>query len=369
MRIQSHNTLYELTEADYNSDPAQLAFWLFNDYYNRFSTDIQKAVAGTFISNFIRKYYNREMWHKNKNVFRSSLYYDLNKYFEYLANVTDEYTRLAVASITLDETINRERTDEGHKNREGTIDDTGTQSTTYGSDIKNTLSGTNDQTNDLTVSNSGTQTTDSNNTLTRDLKGTSQVKNSNNSNDHTVNSVSDYPQANLNNKGTSPSFSWDYASGLNESTTTTNGNSDSNTESTNTGTEGTNGTNTVTNDLQTKTTGGTTSTIKNESDTNTTGDSKTTNDLNKTIKDIEASNGTISESIKTNRGILTEFDRLLKLLDYMDKNPYNPIFKVIEKLEKNFISTYIDEDRDGYIDPDVDLLKVIINNNIILGEG
>lgn len=340
-------TLYELAQTFdndiQNEGLPKLTQWLFSKYYSQFEGTLQQGIAAEFISAFIRKYLNREIFHKSKDVFKSSLYYELEKYFDYLSTVQDEYKNLISADIGLNETESIDRNLMDVTLYDGSID------TTNEGTLKNTgtitSEGTNTRTDDLT------QNINTNNTRTDNLSSNTTSQNIGTVGIAERNIASDYPQSNV-SQGVDPIFNYDYASGSNDRHTTETRDTSNTSNTTNTGTQSNEGTNTTKNTGTSKNTTDNTQTNDLTSTTNNTG-SSTSNSKN---------DKTVDEGIKkqTKRDSISAFDKLLKILDYLDKNPYSPIYTVIEKMDKYFISMYVDEDRDGYIADDINLLKYIV---------
>lgn len=312
-------TLYELAKAEnadvQNEGIPKLAQWLFTEYFKEFVGETQQAIVLEFISAFTRKYINREIFHKNKEVFRSALYYELNKYYDYLSTVQDEYKGLVDADVFLNETENIDR---------DLKDDT-------------TMHGTSNRITDMKGTNTGTQ-------ITKDVSSGNTANNTsgNTSETGTVGIAermigSDYPQSNI-SQDVEPVFNYDYASGSRDlhKTDTRNLGSTQKTD--------------------------VTGSYSDEADIQRTDDLKNSLDGTEDITNNNTNIKMVDDTIVRTKNIdsISNFDKLLRILEYLDKNPYSPIYTVVEKLEKLFISTYIDEDRDGYVDPSCNITKYIV---------
>lgn len=370
MNHNKYKTLYELAN-DIDSDVQneglpRLAEWLFKSYYNKFEGDIQKAIVIEFINSFIRKYLNREIFHINKEVFKSTLYYELNKYFDYLSTVQDEYKNLITAEVSLKETDNTDRNMmdftrfDNTINRElnSTSDNTGTQTTTGEATRTDNLSSV------TTGNNTNEQTNSSNSTRTDNLKSDSKSTQTGTNGIAERSIASDYPQSNV-GQGVDPVFNYDYASGASDRHTTETRDLGGTDSITNTGTQTNESTDTINNTTNINNTTSNTGTQNNS--VNQTREDNLSNKVNATENNTQTSNNdkTVNDEIRRIRvkDSISAFDKLLKILEYLDKNPYSPIYTVIEKLNKYFISMYVDEDRDGYMNTDIDLFKYIIGGS------
>lgn len=347
MNETSHSTLYELAQ-DIDSNVQdeglpKLTQWLFNKYYNQFEGTLQQGIVAEFISAFMRKYLNREVFHKNKEVFKSSLYYELEKYFDYLSTVQDEYKNLISADVGLNETESIDRDLMDFTKFNGTSDSS--------SESTSTDTGTITDKGDSTRTDDLTQNTTDSNTRTDNLTSKNVSQDTGTVGIAERNIVSDYPQSNV-SQGVDPVFNYDYASGSNDKHTTETRNTGNTTDITNGGTQTNEGNSTV------KNTGTSTNDISN---TRTNDLTNTTNATGK-ISNDSTNDKTVDENIKRTKKVdsISAFDKLMKVLDYLDKNPYSPIYTVVERMEKYFMSTYVDEDRDGYIADNTNLLKYIV---------
>lgn len=281
------------------------------------------------------KYQNRMIFTRYPEVFKSTLYYELNKYYEYLKHIPIEYEELSQASTDLGETVTNTGTikDEGKVNDSSTLKTDGTNT--------HNITRTPETTTTSTIKTEGTN--DHNITHTPDTTTTST-----NSGSNTTKTLgSDYPQSNV-SQTLDPTFNYTYAS---QSTTNQETLGTSNTTK-NTGTDKTDDLNTIdTTETNTTTSSGTDKTDDiNTLDTTETNTREGTNEYQRT-NDLTR---------KTTKDGMTQFDKLIKLLDWMDKHPYPPIFQMIEKLDKYFLSWYIDEEREDYIPIDLNLLGGIL---------
>ncbi|MBD5522502.1 MAG: hypothetical protein HDR03_14985 [Lachnospiraceae bacterium] len=358
-----YKTIYELA-SELSSDVQneglpQFTAWLFSDYYNLFEGDLQQAIALEFIQAFIRRYLNREIFHTKKEVFRSALYYELNKYFDYLSTVQDEYKGLIQADVTLTGSTNTKRdlsdmtTLDNKTDRTGSVIDKVTNEATSEQTTKNTKDV------DTTTTNTGTQKMEGTSERTDDLTSNTTGAETGTVGVADRNIVSDYPQSNV-SQGVDPVFNYTYASGANDNHRTETRDLGNNSTTKNTGTQTNTVDNTRTDNLQGTTTGTETDNGTNNLTSNQTVD-KTQNTSDNSTS-VGHNDKTVEESIEVTRSdaTISAFDKLLRILDYLDKNPYSPVYTVVEKMQKYFISTYVDEERDGWLDPSTDIIKYII---------
>ena len=316
-----------------------LTAWLFGAFYNTIPTDDvnQKAIVSEFITQFMYNFLNREICSDKPDIFKSKLYYGLSKNKYYLLNTTKDYFDIANASINITSESTDVITGSGSKN-----------SKTTGSNQHNTKSNTTSSGSNI---NNGSSITDMTSSTENETAGSTNNESTNNSNTTNNSRVvnSDYPQSTVDatTVGNPDLQTWTYASGSQDS------NSNVNTTSNGTSKTSTNGT-------ANGTATGKNTTTTNDT-TNTTQDDETvvTGTDNNTV-DVTESNDNQSD-VKHNSSTdnYTMLDKLLKILDYMSSNPYAPIYEVINRMNDYFISMYVDEDRDGWIDPTVNLLKYL----------
>ena len=395
-------TLYEIASAMSETDDAQVGYpklvkFLFNSFWNHYKyngTPYSKEYAYNIAYFLIYNFMNREVCSKNLNVFRSKL---LNEVVNMNKN-KDFYnilTGLAEASVDLKRQL--DTTDAFTSAKDGTttnnLTDTSNSSQTSNNTTEGTLKNTGSSNNyqnttgstsahgtvDTTTEGSGSTTTDNTGSASSTNKSTnsstSSSSNENSSTNTTRSVLTDYPQSSIDS--TTPAIGdWTYASGARDEKGSTSGTStDTTTASSNTSDEGSSST--TTHNKASSTTKGTTKQVS-DSTTATTGHTdggnSTTTDQSTTGKDdttttaevTDTHTGTVQQVSNTddNRTIATT--EVWSGLTNLDKNDaqlrlydtYGTFYSaLLQNFEKCFISVYVDPDRDGWLDPTIDLLS------------
>lgn len=372
----SNMTLYEMAVSMSEDGDAQAAFpylitWLLKDFWSnyqyngvKYTDEYAYNVAYFLVYNFI----NREICSSKPEVFRTKLLaqlvnmnldHDFNKILQDLKDATVNLTRDEKVKDTKNIDKTSTTTNNLQTKQTGTETVDGTNVLTHNTTSTNTLA-TKDET---TFNDTNTQSATSNGTgsSTNSTSGTnnSTSNNTSNSSGRTVNS--DYPQSTVD---TTKPLDWDYASGAQDTsnnsndtststdTTTSEGTSSSTSESTASGSNKHTGTNTLDHT-------GTVTDTKTGTDT-TKDDSTVTTDMTTANTGTTASDDNISSV-----GDLTRLETWssmsgieLNNLQLDIYNKYGSFYRrLINKLETCFISVYIDDDRDGYIDPSINLMS------------
>lgn len=369
-------TLYEMAVSMSEDGDAQAAFpylitWLLKDFWSnyqyngvKYTDEYAYNVAYFLVYNFI----NREICSSKPEVFRTKLLtqlvnmnldHDFNKILQDLKDATVNLTRDEKVKDTKNIDKTSTTTNNLQTKQTGTETVDGTNVLTHNITSTNTLA-TKDET---TFNDTNTQSATSNGTgsSTNSASGTNEStsNNTNNSSGRTVNS--DYPQSTVD---TTKPLDWDYASGAQDTsnksndtstskdTTTNTSNSSSTSESTASGSNKHTGTNTL--DRTGTVTDTKTGTDTTKDDSTVTTDITTANTGTTTLDDNISSVGDINrlETWSSMSGI--ELNNLQ--LDIYNK--YGSFYRrLINKLETCFISVYIDDDRDGYLDPSINLMS------------
>ena len=372
----SNMTLYEMAVSMSEDGDAQAAFpylinWLLKDFWSnyqynniKYTDEYAYNVAYFLVYNFI----NREICSSKPEVFRTKLLTQLvNMNLDHDFNQILHDLKDATADLTRDEKVkdtkNTDRTSTTTNNlqtkQNGTETVDGTNVLTHNITSTNTLA-TKDET---TFNDTNTQSATSNGTgsSTNSASGTNEStsNNTSNSSGRTVNS--DYPQSTVD---TTKPLDWDYASGAQDTsnksndtstskdTTSSNGTSSSTSESTASGSNKHTGTNTL--DHTGTVTDTKTGTDTTKDDSTVTTDMTTANTGTTTLDDNVNSVGDLNRLEKWSSMSGIELNNLQ--LDIYNK--YGSFYRrLINKLENCFISVYIDDDRDGYLDPSINLMS------------
>ena len=404
MQNQDNMTLYELAIKMSDNDDAQEGFpllvkWLLNDFWNNYtyngvpySKEYAYNIAYFTIYNFI----NREICSSKPEVFRTKFLKEIVNmnleadFYSVLASLKDatiELTKTVTTSndmlIKSDETVendlknNISSTDNfnGEVTLEHNTKNTETTSATNTSTKDTTVDNTTNSSSDQTVKE--TKTGEKNYTDSKEGTLTLNENTSDSGNETIRNVLTDYPQSTVD---TTIANNWDYASGA---TDQVKNNSSSRTK-TGTNTEETNLTHNET-DSDTKdtigneTVAGTAKTVEDTDITNNisgtttnalTGTDTTNTSNTDTLSREETKTGNVTTN--TNKEIENNIDSVhtwmgmtglelnanqIKLFDKY-KSFYN---KLLTRLENCFISVYVDEDRDGYLDPSVNLMSAWVD--------
>ena len=369
-------TLYEMAVSMSEDGDAQAAFpylitWLMKDFWSnyqyngvKYTDEYAYNVAYFLVYNFI----NREICSSKPEVFRTKLLaqlvnmnldHDFNKILQDLKDATVNLTRDEKVKDTKNIDKTSTTTNNLQTKQTGTETVDGTNVLTHNTTSTNTLA-TKDET---TFNDTNTQSATSNGTgsSTNSTSGTNEStsNNTSNSSGRTVNS--DYPQSTVD---TTKPLDWDYASGAQDTsnksndtstskdTTTSNSTSSSTSENTASGSNTHTGTNTL--DHTGTVTDTKTGTDTTKDDSTVTTDMTTANTGTTTLDDNISSVGDINR-LETWSGMSGIELNNLQLDIY---NKYGSFYRrLINKLENCFISVYIDDDRDGYLDPSVNLMS------------
>lgn len=369
-------TLYEMAVSMSEDGDAQAAFpylitWLLKEFWSnyqyngvKYTDEYAYNVAYFLVYNFI----NREICSSKPEVFRTKLLtqlvnmnldHDFNQILHDLKDATVNLTRDEKVKDTknIDKTSTTTNNLQTKQTGTNTVD--GTNVLTHDTTSTNTLA-TKDET---TFNDTNTQSATSKGTgsSTNSASGTNEStsNNTSNSSGRTVNS--DYPQSTVD---TTKPLDWDYASGAQDTsntststsssndTTTNTSNSSSTSESTASGSNKHTGTNTL--DRTGTVTDTKTGTDTTKDDSTVTTDMTTANTGTTTLDDNISSVGDINR-LETWSGMSGIELNNLQLDIY---NKYGSFYRrLINKLENCFISVYIDNDRDGYLDPSINLMS------------
>ena len=404
MQNQDNPTLYELAIKMSDNNDAQEGFpllvkWLLNDFWNNYtyngipySKEYAYNIAYFTIYNFI----NREICSSKPEVFRTKFLKEIVNmnleadFYSVLASLKDatvELTKKVVTSndmlIKSDETV----VNDLRNNISSTDNFNGESTLEHNTTNTETTSATNTSTKDTTVNNTANSSSDQtvnetktgkkNYTDTKDSTLTSNETTSDSGNETIRNVLTDYPQSTVD---TTIANNWDYASGATdqiknnsnsktntgtnkEDTTLTHDQTDNDTKNL-TGKETVSGTGKtiedtdITNNVSSTITNaltGTDTTNTSNTDTLSREETKTGNVKTNTNKDIKND----IDSTHTWMGMtgLELNANQIKLFDKY-KSFYN---KLLTRLENCFISVYVDEDRDGYLDPSVNLMSAWVD--------
>lgn len=375
----SNMTLYEMAVSMSETGDAQEAFpylinWLFKDFFDNYKYNDTKYddsyaynIAYFLLYNFI----NRESCSKIPEVFRTKLLKELvdmnldadfNTIVTGIKNATNELSRLKNIDNTSEITKSDLVTHDVDNTTTGTVGSVGNDTITH-----NTLDTTNvSSTSEGEVHNQSNTSSSQNDLQTLDTKVESDGTNNSENDVWTRNMNMDYPQssiANTSQPSPGPSdFGWTYASNGSDNKTDNDTDVTTHDETTNTGT--------VENESSLSSQNTSTGTTSNEATGNSTL-SKTGTDSNAksetTTHNLNvATTGTVSTSdtINTDIGIdvsetwsgMTGAELNSLQLDLINK--YGSFYKrLMNKFENCFISIYVDEERDGWLDPNVDLMS------------
>ena len=397
---KSNMTLYEMSESMSETNDAQEAFpylikWLLKDFWSNYryngipySEEYAYNIAYFTVYNFI----NREICHSKPEVFRSKFLKEIvnmnldHDFYDVLStlknskvdltrevNTTDNKTNNSSGTTTnnlltsLNETDKTSGTNVLAHNTSDVAEATSTS--------KNEASGTGStettNTNTETLNTSNVTDSDSTSSSTNSNSSTTQETITNDNKQRTVNT--DYPQSTVN---TTTIGSWDYASGAQDidvdnsqttNNTTTNSGTSSSTNSTdttvtNTGTiknDGSGSNNSTSSSSSTTNNSGTTTVSRSGDDTTTINntDTKTSSTSNTgTVSfDNESTDNRLLDVTEKWSG-MTGLELNMHQIEMFDKfkSFYN---KLLTRLENCFISVYVDEERDGYLDPSINLMS------------
>lgn len=407
-KMKNNMTIYEMAYSmdDNNPQSASSGFpylisWLFDElflelkYYtiDDVALDINSLLnTKNLIAFFMYNYLNREICSSNPLVFRSKLCKEiLNMFLDF--DLFKKLSEISEATTLLQSQLNENEEDQHVSNTTRT--DNLTENVQRDVDNEkideNTSTSNNIRTDNLTENMQRTVETDSTdssngtnanttvsdddatrtlNTLKTDSSTGSTSSSSSNNGSSRVLGV-DYPQSTANH---SQIGQWDYASDA-QDTVTSNSSSDSN-QSSNSGTSADTGTITDSSD-STVTSNGTTT-------NSSTGHQETGDDATRTNTGTQTNNGTLTSNIeshqdidenilRTNTGTQTNANAASDTKIHTQSQKYNnmndiqglelkmqlldkfkSVYRILNtRIENAFISIYVDEDRDGWIDPSV----------------
>lgn len=288
-----------------------------------------------------------------------NLDHDFNKILDDLKDATVDLRRDEKVKDTKNIDRTSTTTDNLQTKQSGTNVVDGTNVVTHNTTSTNTVNNkdktTFDETNTQSASSNSTGNTE------QTTSGSNENTSSNTSDVTERNVSSDYPQSTVN---TTTPLDWDYASGAQDSSNKSTGSSTSKDTTSNTGNTTSSAESTASS--STKHTG--TNTVEH---TGTITDTKTGTDSTKedsTLTTNMTTSNTGTKTLDDNTSAVGDMNRLetwssmsgieLNNLQLDIYNKYGSFYRrLINKLENCFISVYIDDDRDGYLDPTVNLMS------------
>lgn len=397
-----------------------LVKWLLKDFWSNYkynnspySEEYAYNIAYFTVYNFL----NREICNKKPEVFRTKYLKEIvnmnleSDFYAILKDLKDATVDLYKnidfnetdahkldATLTNDLTETTDSTSNATSNIVNNSNSKEDNTTTVTNNLTETSDGTSNLKNNTT--NSSSADSSNNNVVTNDLKksvsdigtdtttyDTTTQSSSSNTNDGTKRDVlTDYPQSTVN---TTTVGSWNYASGANDTTTHDSGSSTGTDTKTgtdkldinrtrnikDTGTIDTTGSSSMnsegssdsesdaTSNVTVKKTGTVTTvednTNKSDSTTDSTSDEETNIENRKTgtVKNQETKDIDKDAQTKIKWQGLTGLELNSKQLELYNK--YGSFYKtLLRRLENCFISVYIDPERDGWLEPSVNLLSV-----------
>lgn len=377
--------------------------WLFKDFKGAYTwqyiqngewTDksIQMGVIYNMSYFMLYNFYNREICHKKPQVFRQMLLrtlvnmqfdFDFNTILEKIVEATADLSRREQTLYTRDLDSTRTGTHENRFSGNTTENEDNEQVITH--DTTDTSRST---TNETSNSSSSTEadssltdtetrnlaTSGSHTSAKTDVNDTDETTSGTNSTNSTTRNVaSDYPQSTVD---TTRPLDWDYASGANDTHSTGSG--------TNSSTRALDST--ATSNLQESSTGSDTGTVSKQSSSDQSasvtnqataqntatatlekdGTDTTTEDLNKTTAisntNNETTRDTQADDIEDNTDTQISYKEMsginLNSIQLQLFQKYDSFYKrLLDNINKCFISLYINEDRDGWLDPSLDILS------------
>ena len=405
-KMRSNMTLYEMAYSMSESDPQDaqeaipyLCNWLLKDFsesykYNDGEQDItlDEGVVYNIAYFLFYNFINRETGSKIPEVFRTKLLkeivnmnldHDFYNILTDIKNTTATLTKNIVTDDDLTHDGTNLRTDNlaSSSSRTDGIDstDTTTHNTTKQTDIDSTTTTEGEVVTDTdTTSNNtktlGTTSTTTNNlTDTKTLNTTDTTTNNLHTDSSTREVLTDYPQSTVN---TQTVGSWTYASGAKDTTGSVDNTGTSALARTGTETDTKTGTQAVadTGTVQDAGTGTIDDTTTTEGQTIVDGtEVETHTGTDTTVKDYDESEsisttntGTVNNKLDftDNRDIETNeswtgmsgFELNAAQLDIYSR--HDTFYKTLmRRFENCFISVYVDEDRDGWMDPSINLFS------------
>lgn len=399
-KMMDNMTLYEMAYSMSESEPQDaqealpyLVKWLFKDFADNYTYNNEKIddeiwynIAYFIMYNFI----NRETGNKIPEVFRTKLLKEIvnmnldHDFFSLITDIKNTTSQLTKNIVTSDDLIH-DGTDLRTDNLASSLTrtdginatDTITHNLTESTDIDTTTTTDGKVITDTDTTSNNTKTLNTTETETDNLKDQTTF----NTNDTTTNNLSksvsnrnvltDYPQSTVN---TQTVGSWNYASGASDTTGTEN--NTGNIELAKTGTQTTDktGTKTLANtgtvqDAGTGTVDDTTTTQGKTIVDGTEAKTKTGTESTQTVSnETEGKQSTNTGTVTTdsdytdNRDINTNetwtnmsgFELNSAQLEIYSRHD-NFYKTLMRRINNCFISIYVDEDRDGWIDPSVNL--------------
>ena len=381
--------------------------WLFKDFVQQYeyrfpigqewaATQIQVGVVYNLSYFTLYNFYNREICHKKPQVFRQMLLrtlvnmqfdFDFNNVLAKVIDATADLSRREQTLYTRDLDSTRTGTHENRFSGNTTENEDNEQVVTH--DTTDTSRST---TNETSSSSSSTEaessltdtetrnlaTTGSHTSAKTDVNDTDETTSGTNSTNTTTRNVaSDYPQSTVD---TTVPLDWDYASGANDTHSTGSG--------TNSSTRALDAT--TTSNLQESSTGSDTGTVGKQSSSDQSasvtnqataqntatatlekdGTDTTTEDINKTTAILNTNNETTrdtqADDIEDNTDTQISYKEMsgisLNSLQLQLFEKYDSFYRrLLENVNKCFISLYINEDRDGWLDPSLNILSAWYN--------
>lgn len=362
--MQNYKTMWELAEKNNNNLPKLMA-WLFDDFvktykYNGESIDslVVKNVCYFLTLNFL----NRELGHPNPMVWRTWINTVLaNTYLD--ADYFAVLDALRAADVKITKTEKGKTSSNQTKNENDNLvkknDVTEKRTTATTGEVSGTTSDT--ETQDLTQSDTMNQSGTSNIERSDKQTGTDATATQYTGTDkvHTKNVLSNYPQSNMSAGSGEPWGGWKYASGANETETeTTRENRGDNTartvDLTNAGTE--RGTNENNGTSERRNTGTLKRSGTNSGNSSVNGnDSATRNTSESSDRMVDTTaNETTDINKETVENRISPFEQYQQAVMIFNKYP-SYYARLTAAFEKCFISMFVDNERDGWFDPAVDL--------------
>lgn len=326
----------ELSEDAIQTDalPA-LVNWLFRGY-KQIITEDKQEIWNEFIREFMVCYINREIYSKKSKVFRGNIIYPMLEYKTYLENADGLWDEISatLGNITITHLANTKHNRDKARTINAETDIIHNSSDIYNENVESEKNTTDNNTN----SGKKTDTLGTSVTTTYDTKDTSEST----GNARVVNS--DYPQSTVaaTTVGNPDIQSWTYASAASDS------NNRGNNVSAKTGNDKSVNSGTVTTDIS-------------STDNRTVKDTEKGNATKEnTKKETSGANSTKADNIKedrltdlnetTNQQIIDDFSLVTKKIEFWKEHKLTCIDFLVKQYEKYFISEYVSEDRDGYID-------------------
>lgn len=405
-KMRENMTLYEMAYSMSESDPQDaqeaipyLCNWLLKDFsesykYNDGEQDITLDdgvvynIAYFLFYNFI----NRETGSKIPEVFRTKLLKEIvnmnldHDFYNILTDIKNTNATLT-KSIVTDDDLTHDGTDlrtdnlASSSSRTDGIDstDTTTHNTTKKTDIDSTTTTEGEVVTDTDTTSNNTKTLGTTSTTTNNLTDTKTLNTTDTTtnNLHTASStreiITDYPQSTVN---TQTVGSWNYASGAKDTTGSVDNTGTSALARTGTETDAKTGTQAVadTGTVQDAGTGTVDDTTTTQGETVVDGtETETHTGTDTVVKDYDESEsisttntGTVNNKsdytderdISTNESWtgMSGFELNAAQLDIY--NRHDTFYKTLmRRFENCFISVYVDEDRDGWLDPSINLFS------------